>query len=116
MYFSACYIFGVTFITKGIGGMSLAIHNYLGIFHFSCFYCKRQINTKKVNKAIDVMIWCSVLIGLLGVFEYFTKTNIFQNLYSANNATWLDSTYREGYRIKTIIGHPLDNAVFFLFQ
>ncbi|PGN77018.1 hypothetical protein [Bacillus cereus] len=109
--------FGVTFITKGIGGMSLAIHNYLGpISFFLFFYCKRQINTKKVNKAIDVMIWCSVLIGLLGVFEYFTKTNVFQNLYSANNATWLDSTYREGYRIKTIIGHPLDNAVFFLFS
>ncbi|MCV5209030.1 hypothetical protein OFC00_29510, partial [Escherichia coli] len=72
--------FGVTFITKGIGGMSLAIHNYLGpISFFLFFYCKRQINTKKVNKAIDVMIWCSVLIGLLGVFEYFTKTNIFQN-------------------------------------
>ncbi|PFZ34343.1 hypothetical protein [Bacillus wiedmannii] len=109
--------FGVTFITKGIGGMSLAIHNYLGpISFFLFFYCKQQINMKKVNKAIDVMIGCSVLIGFLGVLEYVTKTNIFQQFYSANNVTWLESTYREGYRIKTIIGHPLDNALFFLFS
>ncbi|MGG0729893.1 hypothetical protein [Bacillus paramycoides] len=109
--------FGVTFFVKGMDGMALAIHNYLGpISFFLFFYCKKQMNMKKVNKAIDVMIWCSVLIGLLGVFEYFTKINIFQQLYSANNATWLESTYREGYRIKTIIGHPLDNAIFFLFS
>ncbi|WP_242236342.1 hypothetical protein [Bacillus cereus group sp. BfR-BA-01316] len=109
--------FGVTFVVKGMDGLPLAIHNYLGpIAFFLFFYCKKQVNIKKVNKAVNVMICCSVLIGLLGIFEYFTEINIFQELYSTSNATWLESTYREGYRIKTIIGHPLDNAVFFLFS
>ncbi|MFC9417763.1 hypothetical protein ACIG6B_14975 [Bacillus mobilis] len=112
-----CSFFGVTFLVKGMGGISLAIHNYLGpISFFLFFYCKKQVNMSRVNKSINIMIGCSVLIGLLGVFEYFTEMNIFQQLYSANNTTWLESTYREGYRIKTIIGHPLDNAIFFLFS
>ncbi|WP_242216861.1 hypothetical protein [Bacillus cereus group sp. BfR-BA-01380] len=109
--------FGVTFYIKGTSGMSLAIHNYLGpISFFLFFYCNRKINLKKVNKAVEIMICFSVLIGLLGICEYLTGVNIFQNLYNENHPAWLYSTIRDGYRIKTIIGHPLDNAIFFLFS
>lgn len=109
--------FGLTLALRGMGGVSLAIHNYLGpISFFLLLYCSKKIDLKKVDRAVWITICFSVLIGLLGIFEYITEVNIFQSLYEVNEPSWLDSTTRDGYRIKTIIGHPLDNAIFFLFS
>ncbi|MDG4658488.1 hypothetical protein P6P90_16445 [Ectobacillus antri] len=111
--------FSVTFFIKGMSGISLAVHNYLGpISFFLLFYYKKNsnFNLNKINRAIGITLIFSVLIGLLGILEYITASNIFQGFYEVNHPTWLESISRDGYRIKTIIGHPLDNAIFFLFS
>lgn len=108
--------FGITYYYRGVSGLSLAVHNYLGPISFFLFlYCSKKIDLEKINKAVLVMISFSVIIGIMGIIEYITKFNIFDSVYSSNS-TWLPSTAVGGYRIKTIIGHPLNNAIFFLFS
>ncbi|OCA87890.1 hypothetical protein A8F94_08640 [Bacillus sp. FJAT-27225] len=108
--------FGITYLNRGISGISLAVHNYLGpISFFLFFYCSKKVDYKKINSAVLVFISLSALIGVLGIFEFLVQYNIFQGLYK-NQGSWFASQFVEGYRIKTIIGHPLNNAIFFLFS
>ncbi|GFN32768.1 hypothetical protein [Paenibacillus xylaniclasticus] len=108
--------FGVTIYLKGVSGISLFIHNYLGpITLFLFFYFEKNTILPKVNRVVAVTIGFSVLIGLFGILEYIMQANFLEDVYKQANVAWYDATSVEGYRIKTIIGHPLLNALYFLF-
>jgi hypothetical protein len=108
--------FGITLFLKGTEGIALAIHNYLGpITLFLFFYFEKKNILPKVNQIILITIWFSVALGLFGIIEYLMQANPLEGLYREGNIAWYDASSREGYRIKTIIGHPLSNALYFLF-
>ena len=80
-------------------------------------YTARKLTTEKNSKLYtNVLVIVLVIIGVSGLIEYIYQTNPLQSIYDNETPTWIEGTYHEGYRIKTIIGHPLDNALVFLFS
>ncbi|AEI39539.1 hypothetical protein [Paenibacillus mucilaginosus] len=110
--------FLVTFLFRGFSGFSMLIHNYIAPISFFLYfyYQKTKVDAAKVQRIIRVLVWIAAIIGIIGILEYMVESNPMQNIYDEETPTWLDSTFRDGYRIKTIIGHPLDNGLFFLFS
>ncbi|WP_214835580.1 O-antigen ligase family protein [Exiguobacterium sp. s36] len=99
------------------GGFSLLLHNYVlpfGTF-FVLFVIKDQIEVTKIKSILNIYIIISVLIVVYAICEYLFKSNVFEVGFKNSGALWFDSVSREGYRVKTIIGHPLDNAAVFIF-
>ncbi|BBH22989.1 hypothetical protein Back11_43340 [Paenibacillus baekrokdamisoli] len=109
--------FSITFLHRGLSGISNFNHNYLAPMSFFYFiYTQKSYNRKKLNLYTNVILIVLVIIGVSGLIEYIYQTNPLQSIYDNETPTWIEGTYHEGYRIKTIIGHPLDNALVFLFS
>ncbi|WP_192896625.1 hypothetical protein [Cohnella sp. AR92] len=107
---------GITLWKRGLSGVSYFNQNYLGPLSFFYFiYSQKKYDLHKLRLFTNVLIVVMVLMGIWGVVEYINQATPLQTIYDTETPTWIEGSYHEGYRIKTSIGHPLDNAIMFLF-
>lgn len=105
-----------TYLKRGTNGIPLAIENYLSPISFYIFTVVRGgFDIARLKRFMKFIIVIGVIAGLFGMFEYIMQSNFLNTIYF-NTSTWYESTFENGYRIKTFIGHPLNNAMLFLFM
>lgn len=104
----------VTLIKRGFNGFPIIITNYLGPILLIVFYnnVKGSLQKEKIQTVLRVFLITAFFIGIFGLAEYFLQWNPLRNVYRMYG--WNYQQQVGQYRILTILGHPLDNASYFL--
>ena len=107
-------IFTQTLPLGGFKGIPHCLENY--VFPFCFFLYLLTLNPENMSKILKYFVFFIVLIALYGLFEYLYGLNFLYNqFYSKSTYAWYHRFLSRGYRITTFIGHPLKNALYFLF-
>lgn len=110
----AASIFMQTFLLKGFKGIPQCLENYL--IPFSFFLYLLTLRSDEVIFMLKAYLGVILALALYGITEYFFAYNIlYDRVYAVSSPHWYDGLFTGGYRITTTIGHPLTNAVYFLF-
>lgn len=104
-----------TFFKRGVQGQPQCLENYL--FPFIFFLNLLIYPKEEIYNFIKIHITIIVIIACYGILEYIMKDNfLFGYLYSLSfKSTWHQGFDSYKFRITTLIGHPLNNAFYFLF-
>lgn len=103
-----------TLIARGMKGSMQILENYIGPLVFFVIIIHSFQKTDDVrNYWIKTLLWFSLILSLFSIFEYITQLNPYNYFYdrSTDAFTFYTDT---GYRSFTSLGHPLNNALFFL--
>jgi len=107
-------IFVQTLLVRGHRGIPQCLENF--IFPFTLFLFLLTVNPKKLSKYLKIFILSILFISSYALIEYMFKENfLYHSLYIHSNTSWYLGFTGNLYRTTTSLGHPLTNAVFFLF-
>lgn len=107
-------IFVQTLPLGGLKGLPQCLENYL--FPFSYFMYMLTLDKKTVLNVVRCFFIIIPILAVYGILEYILGFNpAYDNLYSKPGMDWYLGDLSDSYRIKTLIGHPLKNALYFLF-
>jgi len=103
-----------TFVFRGLKGVPQCLENY--IFPFCFFLYVLTLEDKRAALMLKTFVFLILVIAIYGIFEYFYRENpLYDGLYLKSGFNLELFTYINEHRITTSLGHPLKNALYFLF-
>ena len=102
------------FYTRGFQGTITILENYIGPFVLFILIILTVKNEKQIKKVwINKIFWAAIILSFFALIEFVTHLNPYSYFYAASGTAY-NSYIITGYRSFTTLGHPLNNALFFL--
>jgi len=102
------------FYTRGFQGSITILENYIGPFIFFILIILSVKDEKQIKRIwINKVFGMAIILAFFALIEFITHLNPYSTFYSEAGTAY-NSYIVTGYRSFTSVGHPLNNALFFL--